>query len=350
MIDNDSLKTSNRILVVSPAWVGDMVMAQTLYKVLRQKHPDTAIDVLAPPATLPLVSRMAEVSRGIRFDLGHGELGLGKRKMIGRSLKSNAYRKAIILPNSLKSALVPFHADIAMRTGFRGEYRYGLINDMRMLNKRTLPRMIDRFASLGVEIGAEVPKLENPSLTVNEHKREKLIEKFSLSLEKPILAICPGAEFGDAKKWPENHYAKLADQAIERGMQVWIFGGPKDQDTSQNIRALINMSTLEFCIDLTGKTSLLDVIDLLSLCAMVVSNDSGLMHIAAAVGCHTTVIYGSTSPEFTPPLTNKLEIVSLNLSCSPCFKRDCPLKHKACLVDLKPESLIPIIEAHCESP
>lgn len=349
MLESESLKTSDRILVISPAWVGDMVMAQTLYKVLRKKHPNTDIDVLAPPATLSLVSRMAEVSRGIRFDLAHGEFGFGKRKMIGLSLKPSAYRQAIILPNSLKSALVPFFADIPLRTGFRGEYRYGLVNDMRMLNKRTLPRMIDRFASLGVEIGADVPKLENPSLIINEHNRGKLITKFGLNMDKPILAICPGAEFGDAKKWPENHYAKLADQAVERGMQVWIFGGPKDRETAQSIRALTEMSTLDCSFDFTGKTSLLDVIDLLSLCTMVVSNDSGLMHIAAAVGCQTTVIYGSTSPEFTPPLTDKLEIASLNLSCSPCFKRECPLKHKACLVDLKPESLIPIIEAHCES-
>jgi len=340
---------NKRILVVSPAWVGDMIMAQTLYKVLRQRHPDVEIDVLAPPATLSLVSRMTEVSRGIRFDLAHGEIGLGKRKMMGRSLKANAYHQAIILPNSLKSALVPFYADIPLRTGFRGEYRYVLINDMRMLNKRAMPRMIDRFSSLGTHLNAELPKLENPSLTINQRNREKLINEFDLDLEKPILAICPGAEFGDAKKWPENHYAKLADQAIERGMQVWIFGGPKDQITAQSIRALVNMSTLDSCVDLTGKTTLLDVVDLLSLSNMVVSNDSGLMHIAAAVGCQTTVIYGSTSPEFTPPLTNNHEIVSLNLSCSPCFKRDCPLKHKACLVDLKPESLIQTLEANCET-
>jgi heptosyltransferase-2 len=347
----------DRILVVSPAWVGDMVMAQTLYKVLRRRYPDIKIDVIAPPATLPLVSRMPEISRGIRFDLAHGELGIGKRKICGKALSKNEYRQAIVLPNSLKSALVPFYANIPLRTGFRGEFRYGLINDMRMLNKRNLPRMIDRFAALAYEnsykngygFGAELPPLENPSLIVNEHNKNKLIEKFGLDLLRPVMAICPGAEFGDAKKWPENHYGKLLDQAVERGMQVWIFGGPKDQSTAQNISALATMANVAFVQDFTGKTSLLDVIDLLSLCRLVVSNDSGLMHIAAAVGCHTSVIYGSTSPEFTPPLTDKLDILSLGLSCSPCFKRDCPLNHKKCLVDLKPELFIPIIDLHCDA-
>ncbi|MFT7684729.1 MAG: heptosyltransferase-2 [Candidatus Azotimanducaceae bacterium] len=346
--DSEKERGEDRILVVSPAWVGDMVMAQTLYKVLRKRHPNSKIDVMAPQATLPLVSRMPEISRGIKFDLAHGELGIGKRKLFGKALIKNEYRQAIILPNSLKSALVPFYADIPKRTGFRGEFRYALINDMRMLNKRTLPRMIDRFACLGFDIGAELPELENPSLMVNEHNKNKLIERFELDLSRPVMAICPGAEFGDAKKWPENHYAKLLDLATERGMQVWIFGGPKDQATAKDIEALATLDNLAFCHDFTGKTSLLDVIDLLSLCQLVVSNDSGLMHIAAAVGAQTAVIYGSTSPEFTPPLTDKLDIATLGLSCSPCFKRTCPLKHKNCLVNLKPELLIPIIEQHCD--
>jgi heptosyltransferase-2 len=204
--------------------------------------------------------------------------------------------------------------------------------------------MIDRFAVLGVKNGDPVPDLEYPSLTVVKSNRQMLREKFNLSSDRPILGICPGAEFGDAKKWPEQHYARLADEAVERGMQVWIFGGPKDQQTAQQIRALTRLGNLGHCVDLTGKTSLLDVIDLISCCRLVVSNDSGLMHVAAAVGCAVAVIYGSTSKEFTPPLTDKLETVSLDLPCSPCFKRTCPLGHKDCLNKLMPDELVRVVE------
>ena len=339
-------KMQGGILVVGPSWIGDMVMAQTLFTVLREQHPDVEIDVIAPPATLPLVSRMREVNRGIRFEMFHGQLGLGKRRALGRALRKNRYRQAIILSNSWKSAFLPIHAGIPRRTGFRGEYRYFLLNDIRLLNKSLMPRLIDRFASLGVENGQTPPELKYPQLIVDESNQQRLLEKFSLGMHRPTLGICPGAEFGDSKKWPERHYAELADNAIKMGMQVWIFGGPKDQTTTRQIRSLVSPVNSEHCTDLAGKTSLLDVIDLLDLCRLVVSNDSGLMHVAAAVGSATAVIYGSTSPTFTPPLTEKLEILSLDLSCSPCFKRTCPLKHKNCLNELLPERLIPVIEKH----
>lgn len=330
---------SERILVVGPSWVGDMVMSQVLYKLLRKRWADCEIDVLAPPASLPMVSRMAEVNRGIRFDMAHGELALGKRFAFGEALKKNNYTRAIVLPNSLKSALVPFAADIPIRTAFRGEYRYFLVNDMRLLSKRRLPKMIDRFAVLGTKAGNQAPdEIPWPSLFTDEPNQQKLLEDLELDLAKPILGLCPGAEFGDAKKWPTEHFKALLEKAIESGYQVWILGGPGDKETAAEIA--IDHDDVK---NLAGKTSLLDVVDLLGFCQQVVSNDSGLMHIAAAVGIHTTVVYGSTSPEFTPPLTEKLDIVSLELDCSPCFKRECPLQHKNCLNQLTPD-LIPLLE------
>jgi len=328
---------SERILVVGPSWVGDMVMSQVLYKLLRQRWSSCEIDVLAPPAALPLVARMAEVNRGIRFDMAHGELALGKRFAFGESLKKNAYTRAIVLPNSLKSAIVPFAAEVPIRTGFRGEYRYFLINDMRLLSKRRLPRMIDRFAALAIKQGKETPALPNPELIIDEANLNDQLAQLGLSRDRPVLGLCPGAEFGDAKKWPEAHFAALAKRAISDGFQVWILGGKKDSSSAAEIQTAAG----DYCYNLAGRTSLLDAIDLLSACHQVVSNDSGLMHIAAAVGVHTTVVYGSTSPDFTPPLTDSLDIVSLGLECSPCFKRVCPLKHKNCLNQLSPE-LIPI--------
>ncbi len=339
-------ETNPRLLVVSPAWVGDMVMAQTLYKLLKQRRPLMAIDVLAPPATLALVARMPEVDQAIEFNVGHGQLQWDYRKASARRLKSAGYEQAIVLPNSLKSALVPWLADIPLRTGFRGEYRFGLINDMRLLDKKRLPRMIDRFVALGVPVNAPQPQIVYPELSVDVANQAQLLAKLGLQQPGNILGLCPGAEFGDAKRWPAEHYARVAEMAIKQGMQVWIFGGPGDQAIARQITAAVAGHSAGQIWDLTGKTSLLDVIDLLPLCHLVLSNDSGLMHIAAAVGCPTAVVYGSTSPAFTPPLTDKVHTLSQPLPCSPCFKRTCPLGHKNCLNQLLPEQLSTIVSQY----
>jgi len=323
-----------------------MVMAQTLYKLLRQRRPDVSIDVLAPPATLPLVTRMAEIDRGLPFEVGHGELRWGYRQTTARRLQQADYTQAIILPNSLKSALVPWLAGIPVRTGFRGEFRYGLVNDMRLLDKVRLPRMIDRFVTLGLPINAAPPAISFPELQVDLENQVQLLASLGLDPADKILGLCPGAEFGDAKRWPAEHYAAVAEMAIAQGMQVWIFGGPGDQAAAQEIRAGVSAAHQSRLVDLTGKTKLVDAIDLLSLCQLVISNDSGLMHVAAAVGCPTAVVYGSTSPAFTPPLTNKLHILSNPLDCSPCFKRTCPLGHKNCLNQLLPTQFASIIDQY----
>jgi len=338
--------SNNRTLIVGPAWVGDMIMAQSLFKLMRRKKPDRDIDVLAPAATVPIVSRMPEVTAGIRFEPGHGELNWSYRQGLGVKLRERGYAQAIILPNSFKSALVPFFADIPVRTGFRGEFRYVLVNDMRMLSKRRLPRMVDRFVTLGVRNSEPLPEIDFPALMVDRDNLDNRCEELEVRLDRPVLGICPGAEFGDAKRWPERHYAALADYAVRRGMQVWIFGSSRDRGTGEEIHALVAADSRESCVDLTGKTSLLDAIDLLSVCNLVVSNDSGLMHVAAAVGRPVAVIYGSTSPEFTPPLSDRAEIISENLDCSPCFKRTCPLGHKNCLNQLSPARLESIVDRY----
>jgi len=321
--------SDRRILVVSPSWIGDMVMSQTLYALLK-KH-DNEIDVIAPAASKPLLSRMPEVNRSMLFDVGHGELRYGYRRQFARTLKRNNYQQAIVLPDSLKSALVPFLADIPLRTGFRGEMRYILLNDIRLLDEKRLPRMIDRFMALGLPATAPLPVHDQPVLRVDEHNQTECLRQLRLNTNKAILGLCPGAEFGDAKRWPEAKFAEVAEAAIDRGMQVWIFGSALDRSISTNVIEKIPATKQEHCQNLAGRTTLLDAIDLLSLCGEVVSNDSGLLHVAAAVGCKTVVIYGSTSPVFTPPLTEKAAIISEKIACSPCFKRTCPLGHKNCL-------------------
>lgn len=330
------------ILIIGPSWVGDMVMAQTLFTCLKQRHPDCQIDVLAPDWSRPILERMPEVCNALSFPLGHGVLELATRRKIGKSL-AGQYDQAILLPNSLKSALVPFFAGIPKRTGWKGEMRYGLLNDVRNLDKQRLPLMIERFMALAYEPDAALPKpYPQPRLVIDNASREAALAKFGLSLDRPVLALCPGAEFGEAKRWPAEHYAKVAELKIRAGWQVWLFGSKNDHPGCEEIRARLIPGLREESVNLAGETSLAEAIDLLSCAGAVVSNDSGLMHVAAALNRPLVAVYGSTSPQFTPPLADQVEIVRLGLECSPCFERTCRFGHYDCLRELKPR---PVIEA-----
>jgi len=331
-----------RILIVGPSWVGDMVMAQTLFQCLKQRHAECEIDVLAPEWSRPILERMPEVRQALSFPLGHGVLDLATRRKLGKSL-AGQYDQAILLPNSLKSALVPFFAGIPVRTGWRGEMRFGLLNDIRKLDKARYPLMIERFMALAFEPGAELPQpYPRPALQIDAASRDAALGKFALELDRPVLALCPGAEFGEAKRWPAEHYAKVAELKIRAGWQVWIFGSKNDHAVGEDIRSRLIPGLREEVSNLAGETSLAEAIDLLSCAGAVVSNDSGLMHVAAALNRPLVAVYGSTSPQFTPPLAEQVEIVRLGLECSPCFERTCRFGHYDCLGQLKPR---PVIEA-----
>lgn len=330
------------ILIIGPSWVGDMVMAQTLFQSLQRQHDDCRIDVLAPEWSRPLLERMPEVRQALSFPLGHGVLDIAARRRIGKSLQGH-YDQAIVLPNSFKSALVPFFASIPKRTGWRGEMRYGLLNDLRILDKQQYPLMIERFMALAFEPGADLPQpYPRPALNIDEQTRDAALKKFSLSLQQPVLVLCPGAEFGEAKRWPAEYYAKVAELKIREGWQVWIFGSGKDHPVGEDIRYGLIPGLREEVTNLAGETALAEAIDLMSCATAVVTNDSGLMHVAAALGRPLVAIYGSTSPAFTPPLSEQVEIVRLGLDCSPCFERTCRFGHYNCLRELKPR---PVIEA-----
>ncbi|MGE6527608.1 lipopolysaccharide heptosyltransferase II [Pseudomonas sp. NPDC077382] len=330
------------ILIVGPSWVGDMVMAQTLFACLKQRHPDCQIDVLAPEWSRPILERMPEVRQALSFPVGHGVLDMATRRTIAASLRGQ-YQQAILLPNSLKSALVPFFAGIPKRTGWRGEMRFGLLNDMRKLDKQRYPLMIERFMALAFEPGAELPQpYPKPALRIVEETRDAALARFGLSLDRPVLALCPGAEFGESKRWPAEHFAKVAEVKIREGWQVWLFGSKNDHAVGQEIRQQLIPGLREEALNLAGDTSLAEAIDLLSCAEAVVSNDSGLMHVAAALGRPLVSVYGSTSPAFTPPLSEQVEVVRLGLDCSPCFERTCRFGHNNCMRELKPS---PVIEA-----
>ncbi|KOG02986.1 ADP-heptoseLPS heptosyltransferase II [Pseudomonas syringae pv. aceris] len=316
-----------------------MVMAQTLFQCLKQRHPECEIDVLAPEWSRPILERMPQVRAALSFPLGHGALELATRRRIGKSL-AGQYDQAILLPNSLKSALVPFFAGIPKRTGWRGEFRYGLLNDVRILDKQRYPLMIERFMALAFDKSAELPRpYPRPSLRIDPATRDAALSKFGLTLDRPVLALCPGAEFGESKRWPAEHYAEVADASIREGWQVWLFGSKKDHPVGESIRQELIPGLREESVNLSGETSLAEAIDLLSCADAVVSNDSGLMHVAAALNRPLVAVYGSTSPGFTPPLADAVEVVRLGIECSPCFERTCRFGHYNCMRLLEPDAV-----------
>ncbi|WP_045500108.1 lipopolysaccharide heptosyltransferase II [Vibrio hyugaensis] len=340
-----------KILIIGPSWVGDMVMSQSLYIVLKQQHPESQIDVIAPGWCKPILERMPEIHQAIEMPLGHGEFNLLGRREIGKSLREKQYDHACVLPNSAKSALIPWFANIPQRTGWKGEMRYGLLNDLRP-NKKSFQYMVERYVSLAYpkvdmldssSLGG-LETLPRPSLSIDEKTQQETLNKFSLDQTLPVIGLCPGAEFGPAKKWPETHYAEVATQMATSGHQVWLFGSQKDLETCNNIKQLVPQEHQHQIHVLAGQTSLIEAVDLLAACQTVVANDSGLMHVAAAVGCNVVAVYGSTSPKYTPPLAEKVEIVHTDIDCRPCFKRECQFKHLKCLTELSPKQVLDSIQ------
>ena len=321
-----------KILVIAPSWVGDCMLMQPMLMRLKQRHPDCLIDVLAPAWTAGLLNALPEVNLTIVNPFPHGALQLKARYQLGVQLRATHYVQAIVLPNSLKSALTPFFARIPLRTGFVGELRYGLLNDARKLDKNVLPLMVERFAYLAEERDAKIPRpLSHPKLAITSVQRDTTLTKLSLTLAQPVAVFCPGAEYGPAKRWPANYFAEIANRLHAKGYAIWLIGSTKDREVAQEI------ASLSPACNLCGLTDLSDAIALLSVSALVISNDSGLMHLAAALDSPLIALFGSSSPQFTPPLSAAASVVKLDMACSPCFKRICPLGHFNCMNQLTPD-------------
>ena len=319
------LALSVKALVVAPAWVGDMVMAHTLVPGLAARGAE--VHFLAPAATAPVAERMPGVAAIHRIASRHGRLDWNERRATANRLRRCGFDQAIVLPSSLKSALAPWLAGIPRRTGFRGEARFGLLNDMRKLDERSLPRLVDRFAALADAAPAR------PRLRADPASRQRTLRRLGLNPARPTVALCPGAEYGGAKRWPAPRFAALAALCADAGADVWVLGGSAERGVAEVIGARAPAA------DLTGRTTLAEAVDLLSAASAVVANDSGLMHVAAALDVPLAALFGSTSPSFTPPLTARAEIVTRpgeRLACSPCRKRECPLGHLACMTDITP--------------
>lgn len=318
-----------------------MVMAQSLFKALHARSPGIVVDVLAPAWSLPLLARMDEVHRGIVLPVAHGELAFQTRRALGHSLRAEGYDQAIVLPRSLKAALVPFFARIPRRTGYRGEWRYGLINDMRPLDKGVLRQTVQRFVALGQPREAALPPaIPKPQLRVERDNQARLVRELGLDLSSPIVAFMPGAEYGPAKRWPAEHYGALADRLTTHGYQVWLLGSAKDRESIDAVKHAARAPLVDLC----GRTRLEDAVDLLALARVAVTNDSGLMHVAAALGVPLVAIYGSSTPDYTPPLTDRAIVLYDRLDCSPCFERQCPKQHTRCLTEIHPERVWSVLE------
>lgn len=317
-------------------------MTQPLYRRLHELNPGATIDVFAPKWSMAVFERMPEVNEIIENPFGHGALRLKQRIQTGRVLGRRGYGQVIVLPGSLKSALIAAATGIKKRTGYVGESRYLLLNDIRRLDKQALPLMVDRYTALAHPTQADFNGYsDNPRFSIKEESRRAALQAHGLNTDKPVLAFCPGAEFGPAKRWPARHFAELARRYQAQGWQVWLFGSQKDFDIAEEINTLSD----GLCVNLCGKTSLSEAIDLLGCAGAVVCNDSGLMHLAAALGRKLVAVYGSSSADHTPPLSDTAAIVSLNLDCSPCFKRECPLGHTDCLNKLTPDYVQQALES-----
>ncbi|MCR4298657.1 MAG: lipopolysaccharide heptosyltransferase II, partial [Gallionella sp.] len=324
----------HKILVVSPSWVGDCMLMQPMLMRLMQHHPGCRIDVFAPPWTEKLLRAIPEIHEVIINPFPHGALQLAARYRLGKQLRATRYDQVIVLPNSWKSALVPFFAHIPLRIGFVGESRYILLSDARKLDKQKLPLMVERFAQLAEDAQGEIPRpLANPKLAISEAQRDATLHKLKLTLNQPVAAFCPGAEYGPAKRWPAAYYANIAQRLRQHGYAVWLIGSAKDQPVADEINRLAGAQ----CINLCGRTDLGDAIALLACAHLVISNDSGLMHLAAALDRPMLALFGSSSPQFTPPLSAQAHVLKIDIKCSPCFKRECPLGHFNCMMKLTPD-------------
>ena len=340
-----------RILVISPNWIGDAVMAQPLLQLLRAAHPEAPIDVLAPPAVAPVWRQVAEVAEVLETPFRHGALQLKERWKYARLLRRRGYAAAYILPNTIKYALIPWLAGIRRRVGYKGESRHGLINLMH--HDELPPRpMVAFYAALaappvttqGPALRAALPR---PRLAVGAEQIAAVCARTGIDAARPLVAFAPGAEFGGAKRWPARHFAGLAQAILARdpSTQIALLGSPKDKEACAEVAAGLPADGV---FNLAGVTSLAEAIALIARCAAVVANDSGLLHIASALNRPVVALYGPTDPDHAPPFSDLAASISLRLDCAPCKQRECPLGHQDCMVKLAPElvwqSLRPMLQ------
>ena len=348
------------ILIIAPNWIGDAVMTQPLLASIKAQYPNSSIDVLASTWVAPIYRACSEVNEVIEAKFEHKQLQWALRKELAKQIESKQYQACFVLPNSFKSALIPWLANIPLRIGYRGEMRFGLIN-IALDNPSKINRspMVEHYLSLSTLLNDEaavasvaavaaVPLNQTitPHLNISEKARQSVEAKLQSAkinlaeLNSTIYVLCPGAEYGPSKRWPIEYFATLAQELIKTNANnhIILIGGEGDQNLANEIgsQAKQNPHIHNWC----GSTSLDEAIALIGMSKAVISNDSGLMHIAAALKVPQVAIFGSSDPTHTPPLSDKAKVIWLGLACSPCHKRECPLGHLKCLKDILPQQVL----------
>ena len=318
-----------RSLIVAPQWIGDAVMTEPLLARLSARGEQ--LTVAALPWVAPVYRAMPKVHEVIDLPFAHGRLDWAERKRVAAQLRGR-FDVAYVLPNSLKSALIPWLARIPKRVGYQGEGRYLLLN-RRFKNPEGRPPMVAFYSALA---GQPVPLNERPQLRFDATVLRAAMQAVNVQ-QGAYWAFAPGAEYGPAKCWPAAHYAALAASLFaQHGQPVLLMGSGKEAALCEEIAAAAPGA----CSVMAGKTSLIDAMALIAAARGVVSNDSGLMHVAAAFGVPQAAVFGSTSPEHTPPLNPRARVLwlkqELQLECSPCFERTCRFGHYRCLTELSP--------------
>jgi heptosyltransferase-2 len=326
-----------RILVISPNWIGDAVIAQPLLQLLKQLHPDWPIDVLAPTWVAPVWRAMLEVDTVLESPFRHGLLQLRERWSFAQRLRQRGYVEAYVLPNTLKFALIPWLAGIKRRIGYRGEMRYGLLNVVHRITPGMARPMVSFYAALASAPATQAPApsvLPRPRLSVAPAQVERAMAQLDLRSGRPLLVFAPGAEFGPAKRWPASHFAELARLIREAYVdaQIVLLGSGKDREVCDEILAIS-----PWVKNLAGVTTLEQAIAVVAAADAVVSNDSGLMNIASALNRPIVAMYGPTDMDNTPPFSEVSQAISLHLKCAPCHQRKCPLGHHDCMNRLSSE-------------
>jgi heptosyltransferase II len=326
------------ILLVPYMWIGDFVRCHTVVRLLQQRFPARPVDMLTTTMVAPLVDYMPGVRKGVAVDLPRKRVAFGQHRALADRLRAEGYGQALVMPRTWKSALAPFLAGIPQRTGFAGEARFGLINDMRF-GERRLPRMVDRCAALALPKGDKgesvrtewpLPQLNVPAAEVAAWRRRLGLAPDDSKPACPVVAFAPGA-VGPSKRWPGAYYAELARRLAADGNCVWVIGGPGETQ----LAAEIVPAGQDDIRDLTG-ADLRNAILALAAADVAVSNDSGLLHVAAALGTPAIGIFGPTSPWHWAPLNPIAAVVETasELECRPCHKPVCRYGHHRCMVDI----------------
>lgn len=323
----------HRSLVIAPQWIGDAVMTEPLLRRLHARGEQLTVGAL--PWVAPVYRAMPQVHAVIEFPFAHGGLQLKARRALAQHI-AGRFDTAYVLPNSLKSALLPLLAGIPKRVGYLGEARIGLLTH-RLKNpvKGQRPPMVAFYSALSGDTGLEA---DRPVLQMPEGEVAQALAELGLQ-RGAYVVFAPGAEYGPAKRWPAAHFSALAHSL---DVPVVLLGSGKEAALCEEIAAPVNALQPGRCLNFAGKTTLVQALCAIAAARQVVSNDSGLMHVAAAFGVPQVAIFGSSSPLHTPPLSQRAAVLWLKndpdyqppLDCAPCFERECPLGHTRCLKDI----------------